>query len=168
MYARVKRPIRKFVAFATAAATAVALLMVLSASALASETETFTAFKTCYVPVVTIAVPAPGGYCLITGSSLEILEGAKAYYTDAHVVLGVLSSPVTIRANDEDGSTATGFCTYHLQTPTNPVGYGLCSYWSGTGELAGFHATYAVGPPIGGLRHYALTGTFWFDDENED
>jgi len=93
--------------------------MVLSASAWADETETFTAFKTCYVPVVTIAVPAPGGYCLITGSSLEILEGAKAYYTDAHVVLGVLSSPVTIRANDEDGSTATGFCTSPLQTPPN-------------------------------------------------
>lgn len=167
MYARVKRPIRKFVAFAVAAATAVALLMVLSASALASETETFTAHKTCYVPVVTISPPNDGGYCLITGSSLEILEGAKAYYTDAHVISGVLSSPVTIRANDEEESTATGQCTYHLPTPTTP-GHGRCTYWSGTGELAGFHATYSVGPPIGGLRVYALTGTFWFDDNEDD
>lgn len=167
MYARVKCPIRKFVAFATAASTAVALLMVLSASALASETETFTAHKTCYVPVVTISPPAAGGYCLITGSSLEILEGAKAFYTAAVVANGVLSSPVTIRANDDEGSTATGQCTYHLPTPTTP-GYGLCNYWSGTGQLAGFHATYVVGPPIGGQRVYALTGTFWFDDNEDD
>jgi hypothetical protein len=50
-----------------------------------------------------------------------------------------------------------------------PPGYGLCTYWGGTGELAGFHATYAVGPPIGGVRMYALTGTYWFgDDDTED
>ena len=164
MHARVNRPIRKIVAFATAAATSVALLMVLSASALANESGTFTAHKTCYVPVVTVSPPNPGGYCLITGSSLAILEGARAYYTDAHVVLGVLSSPVTIKANDEEGSTATGQCTYHLPTATTP-GYGVCTYWGGTGELAGFHATYAVGPPLGGLRVYALTGTYWFGDD---
>src|SRR3981081_359590 len=161
MHARINRPIRKIFAFATAAATSVALLMVLSASALANESGTFTAHKTCYVPVVTVSPPNPGGYCLITGSSLAILEGARAYYTDAHVVLGVLSSPVTIKANDEEGSTATGQCTYHLPTATTP-GYGVCTYWGGTGELAGFHGTSAVGPPLGGLRGYALTGRDWF------
>src|SRR6202165_5931719 len=164
MHARVNRPIRKIVAFATAAATSVALLMVLSASALASsDAESFTAYKTCAGSGI-ISPPNRGGYCLISGSSLAILEGATAYYTDAHVIGGILSSPVTIIANDEEGSTATGQCSYHLPAAF-PPGYGLCTYWGGTGELAGFHATYAVGPPIGGVRMYALTGTYWFGDD---
>jgi opacity protein-like surface antigen len=157
---------RRLVRFATAASGVVALLAVLSAPASAAETKPFTAQKSCYVPVVSVAPPAPGGYCLITGSSLRILKNAKAYYTAATVVQGVLSSPVTIRTNHDDGSTAIGQCIYHLQTPTTP-GYGLCVYSSGTGELAGIHLTYAVGPPIGGQRVYALTGSFWFE-ENED
>jgi len=168
MHARVNRPIRKIVAFATAAATSVALLMVLSASALASsDAESFTAYKTCAGSGI-ISPPNRGGYCLISGSSLAILEGATAYYTDAHVIGGILSSPVTIIANDEEGSTATGQCSYHLPTVTT-AGYGSCTFWRGTGVLEGFHAAYDVGPPLGGKRVYALTGTYWFDNNvNED
>jgi hypothetical protein len=160
---------RKVVAFATAAATAVALLMVFSTSALAAETKIFTGEKSCGAPVVTISPPAPGGYCLITESSLKILRGAKVYYTAAVVASGVLTSPVTLRATDRRGSTATGQCTYNLPTPTTP-GHGLCVYSSGTGRLAGFHATVVVGPPLAGQRVYALTGTYSFDrrDDNDD
>ena len=75
---------------------------------------------------------------------------------------------MTIIANDEEGSTATGQCSYHLPTATT-AGYGSCTFWRGTGVLEGFHAAYDVGPPLGGKRVYALTGTYWFDNNvNED
>ncbi len=145
----------------------VALLTALGgSSASASETETFAGQKSCAPGVVTVAPPAPGGYCLIMQSSLEILLGAKVYYTNATVTAGVLTSPVTLRATDEEGSTATGHCTYFLPG-AYPPGHGFCVYSGGTGELAGFHANLVVGAPIGGQRVYSLTGTYWFDDDNE-
>ena len=77
-----------------AVAVAVALLTVLAASsALAAETKTVYGLKDCNTSP---SPPAPGGFCLITKSSFKILQGAKVYYTDAHVVDNVLKSPVTL------------------------------------------------------------------------
>jgi hypothetical protein len=163
---------RNFIAVAGLVAGAVALLSVLAASSvLGAETKSFTGQKSCGAPIVSISPPAPGGYCLITQSSFKILRGAKVYYTAAVVASGVLTSPVTLRATDERGSTATGQCTYHLPNlASNEPGHGVCEYSSGTGKLAGFHATIEVGPPAApGVRVYTLTGTYWFDrDENDD
>jgi hypothetical protein len=157
-----KRSLLRF--FAVSAG--LALLMVLTASsALADETKTFTGRKICSMPTVTISPPAPGGYCLITESSLKTIRGAKVFYTDAHVVAGVLTSPVTLRAVDRRESTATGQCTYHLPTATTP-GHGLCVYTSGTDKLAGFHASLLVGPPS--PTGYSLTGTYSFDREGDN
>ena len=153
-------------ALTVAVATAVASFILLAASsAMGAETKTFTGEKSCGAPVVTISPPKPGGYCLITQSSYKILLGAKVYYSDAHVVSGVLTSPVTLRATDQRQSTATGQCTFYLATPTTPA-HGVCTYSSGTGKLGGFHATYMVEPPTG-VRVYPLTGTYWFD-RNDD
>lgn len=142
-------------------AGAVALLVIMStASALADETKTFIGQKNCST-AVTISPPKPGGYCLITESSLKVLRGASVFYTDAHVVNHVLMSPVTLRALDERESTATGQCTYY-QAAAYPPGHGLCVYTNGTGKLAGFHATIVVGPPTSpGV--FSLMGTYWFD-----
>jgi hypothetical protein len=142
-------------------AAAFALLAVMSATpALAAETKTLTGQKNCST-AVTISPPKAGGYCVITESSLKILEGSSVFYTDAHVVNHVLMSPVTLVALDERGSTATGECTYH-QAAFYPPGYGLCAYTSGTGKLKGFHATIVVGPPSSpGV--FSLNGTYWFD-----
>jgi hypothetical protein len=130
------------------------------AQALAAETKTFTGVKNCST-AVTISPPKPGGYCLITESSLKILEGSSVFYIDAQVANHVLISPVTLKAIDERGSTATGQCTYY-QAAAYPPGHGLCDYTSGTGKLAGFHATIVVGPPTSpGV--FSLMGTYWFD-----
>lgn len=147
-------------------ATTIVLSVVLAASsASAAATKTFTGQKNCST-AVTVSPPAPGGYCLITQSSLKILLGARVYYTDATVVAGVLTSPVTLRAIDERGSTATGLCTYY-RPAFYPPGHGLCTYSSGTGKLAGFHASVVVGPPTRpGV--FSLIGTYWFDRDQED
>jgi hypothetical protein len=161
--------LRHYLAVTTALATAIASLTLLAASsALADETKTFTGEKSCGAPIVTISPPAPGGYCLITKSSYKILRNARVYYTAAVVAGGVLTSPVTLVAIDKRGSTATGQCTFHLATATTPA-HGLCTYSSGTGKLAGFHAMYVVQPPATpGVRVYPLTGTYWFDREDDN
>lgn len=145
-------------------ATAVAVLALMSAtSALAAETKSFTGQKNCST-AVKISPPKLGGYCLITESSLKILRGARVFYTDAHVVNHVLMSPVTLRAIGERESTATGHCKYY-QAAAYPPGHGLCEYTSGTGKLAGFHATIVVGPPTSpGV--FSLMGTYWFDRDH--
>jgi hypothetical protein len=147
----------RFVTLLAAATVAVVWLGVLAVSASAAETKTFTGQKDC----TAVSPPAPGGYCLITESSLKILRGAKVYYTDAHIVAGVLMSPVTLRAIDERESTATGQCTYYrLAVPK----HGLCTYSGGTGKLDGFHASVLVSAPIrAGV--FALAGTYWFDHD---
>jgi hypothetical protein len=160
------RTIRRVAPQVVAVATAVALLTVLAASsAFAAEVKTFTGQKICKPPVVPVQFmpPKPGGYCVITASSLEILEGAKVYLTSATLIAGVLDSPVTLVATDERASTATGHCTYYYPTATDP-GHGFCTFWSGTGKLAGFHAHDVSGPPtsIG----VSFTGTYWFDRDD--
>jgi hypothetical protein len=147
----------RFVTLLAAATMALVSLAVLAASASAAETKTFTGQKNC----TAVPPPLPNGYCLITESSLKILVGAKVYYTDAHVVSGVLMSPVTLRAIDERGSTATGQCTYYRSAVPK---HGLCTYSSGTGKLDGFHASVLVSAPISpGV--FGLIGTYWFDHD---
>jgi hypothetical protein len=138
-----------------AVATAVALLSVVAASsALGAETKTFTGVKDCNQSP---AVPFPGGFCLMTASSYKVLLGAPVYYTAPVIANGVLTSPVTLAAVDKKGSTATGECTFNFATQT-----GVCVYSSGTGKLAGFHATINVGP-TSTPNVYSLTGTYGFD-----
>jgi hypothetical protein len=143
-----------------AVAVAVVVLTVLAASsALAAETKTVYGLKDCNTSP---SPPAPGGFCLITKSSFKILQGAKVYYTDAHVVDNVLKSPVTLRATDKQRSTAMGRCTFYIATNT-----GLCVYSSGTDKLAGFHATIVVGPTTKS-NVYTLAGMYWFDRDGND
>jgi hypothetical protein len=163
---RFVRLARPFVAVATAAAL---LAVLASVPASAAETKTFIGEKICRLPFVAIAPPNPGGYCLITQANIKILVGAKDYYTNPTVTrtpagaLLVVSSPVTIVATDERGSTASGNCTYYYPTATN-VGHGLCVYSSGTGWLTGFHSTFAIGSPT--PTGVSVVGPYWFDRDH--
>jgi len=80
-------------------------------------------------------------YCSISRSDyLPIPVGARVNYmgpllTNPHF----LSSNVVI--DDAHGSTATGFCSFDAR-PTEQRG--LCTFWAGTGALAGFTAIFVV------------------------
>jgi hypothetical protein len=147
-------------------------MLLAASSASAAETKTFTGEKICRLPVVTIAPPNPGGYCLITQASIKILVGAKDYYTNGHIIptlvdgvlVNVLTSPVLIRATDRRGSTASGYCTYYYPTATT-LGHGLCRYSSGTGKLAGFHARLVIGSPT--VAGVSVIGPYWFERDDE-
>jgi hypothetical protein len=156
------RLVRPFVAVASAGA----LLAVLSSAPVsAAETKMFVGQKICRVPFVTIPAGQPGGYCLITAANIPFLEGAKAYYTDPHLVAGVSTSPVTIKATDERGSTITGHCTYYYPPAVNPW-HGLCVYSGGTGYFEGFNANWVIGSPT--ATGVTVNGPYWFDREHGD
>jgi hypothetical protein len=146
--------------FAAVAAGMILLAALAAPSAAASEVKTFTGMKICRVPFVTIPAGQPGGYCLITEANVPFLEGAKAYYTDPLLVDGVSTSPVTIKAPDERGSTITGHCTYYYPPQVNPW-HGLCVYSGGTGHFEGFHASWVIGSPT--ATGVTVVGPYWFD-----
>jgi hypothetical protein len=151
----------RFIRHFTAAATAVAFLTVIAASpASAGEVKSFTALKVC-----SGLIPPNTQTCSITESSLKILFGGTIHYTNiVFLPAGApdhLTSPVTFKAIDARGSTATGRCTFFFATGT-----GHCEFWAGTHRLDGFHANIAVGTVA--PKTYSLAGTYWFDREDDD
>ena len=144
-----------------------AMTVISGPSASAAWPKTLNALKDCG------SFPMPP-ICVVTDSSLKILQGAAVTYTAIVFSADHLTSPVTLRATDNRQSTATGQCTFYFAGPT--AGNGHCEYWSGTGKLAGFNATIIVGTTaivqsdgVGFVN--SLVGTYWFDrdgDENDD
>jgi hypothetical protein len=139
-----------------AVAAAVGVLAVVAASpASAAEAKPFTALKACS-GLITPTTQT----CLVTQSSLKILLGGTIHYTAIVFYADHLTSPVTFTAIDRRESTATGQCTFYFAGAASGTGH--CEYWSGTGKLAGFHATMAVGTTTS-PNVYSLNGTYWFD-----
>jgi len=154
-----------------ASATALSVFTLVGAStASATETGTFVGQKICRVPFVAISPPNPGGYCLINEANLPFLLGARDYYTNPTVTrsstgaLVVVSSPVTLVATDERGSTASGNCTYYYPSATNPVGHGLGVYASGTGYFYGCNVVLTIGAPT--PTGVSVVGPYWFDRDH--
>jgi hypothetical protein len=80
-------------------------------------------------------------YCVISGSDYApIPVGAKVNYLGPQLINPrFLSSNVLM--DDLRGSTATGYCSFDPR-PTEQRG--LCTFWDGTGALAGFTAIFVV------------------------
>jgi hypothetical protein len=80
-------------------------------------------------------------HCSISGSDYApIPVGAKVNYLGPLLINPhFLSSNVVI--DDARGSTATGFCTFDARPNEDR---GLCTFWAGTGALAGFTAIFIV------------------------
>jgi hypothetical protein len=108
-----------------------AALMVSAPSVLASTRHTLTIVKDCSGTMT----GKVGEYCTVTSSNVPgIPKGTRVVYSGPVVGSSVfLSSSVTIQAGTSN--TATGYCMVDLHT-----GVGMCTFWKGTGTLAGFHA----------------------------
>ncbi len=103
---------------------------------------------------------AAGAYCTITSSNLAAIKvGSKVYYDQAAgVPPGLLDSDVVLDAGN--GNRAFGHCTVDSNTDL-----GLCTYSSGTGQLAGFRARLDVSPVAGAAYNYHWDGTYSFSLE---
>jgi hypothetical protein len=89
-------------------------------------------------------------YCTISSSDYApIPVGAKVNYLGP-----LLTSPRFLSSNvvvdDADGNTAAGYCMFDPR-PTQERG--LCTFWKGTGALAGFTAIFVVTIDAGGEWH---------------
>lgn len=87
-------------------------------------------------------------YCSISSSDYApIPVGAKVNYLGPLLINPhFLSSNVVI--DDARGSTATGFCSFDARPGEER---GLCTFWGGTGALAGFTAIFEVSIDATGL-----------------
>jgi len=99
----------------------------------------------------------PTSYCTITVSNLDVLPlGTKIRYTGPVLDNSYfLSSNVTADAGPS--GSATGYCIFDGKTST-----GLCTFWGGSGTLAGFNAILDVTVDDLGLFH--LDGMYYFAD----
>jgi hypothetical protein len=76
-------------------------------------------------------------FCTITSSTLlAIPKGSKVYYWGPEINDPDYTSSVAI-INAGHGNRATGYCSLLGAV-------GTCSFWEGTGTLAGFHAAVQV------------------------
>jgi hypothetical protein len=131
---------------AAVAATILALTVLVPSVAASSPLHELHVTKEC-----SVYKGAAGDYCTFTYSNLTAITG-RIYYSSA-LDGTTLRSFVLIDAGA--GTTATGRCRLNLVT-----GLGRCTFWKGTGELAGFHANVVVSY-LGG-PNWAWDGFYFF------
>jgi hypothetical protein len=95
-------------------------------------------------------------FCTITGSNLAAIPvGTKVFYYGPVVAdPNFLSSRVVARAGH--GNRAIGWCAVIM----DPY-HGVCTFWKGTGTLAGFQASVDVTIDANNVFHW--DGTYVFD-----
>jgi hypothetical protein len=127
------RSVRRLLVVAGTIGALTAALTVFVPAVLASPstTHTLTIVKNCSGTMT----GKVGEYCTVTSSNVPAIpKGPRVVYYGPVISSSVfLSSTVIIRASPSN--TATGYCMVDLHT-----GVGMCTFWKGTGTLAGFHA----------------------------
>ena len=94
-----------------------------------------------------------GDHCTITASSLEAIPvGSKVYYYGPVIGPAILSTSIVLVAGD--GTTAIGYCNVELAKSA-----GACTFWAGSGKLAGFQALVNLTIDGTGLFHWDGTYT---------
>ena len=98
--------------------------------------------------------------CVIETSDLSLLpRGTKVWYHGPILTNNYfLSSNVLIEAGPD--ATATGYCIFDARAIARA---GLCTFWAGTGSLAGFTAILHVTIDDQGVWH--LDGEYYFNPE---
>jgi hypothetical protein len=90
----------------------------------------------------------PGDYCTITASNFGAVPvGARVIYYGPVIGPVILASAILIDAGD--GNTAIGSCNVNL-----PKSAGTCTFWAGSGTLAGFQAIVTLTIDNKGLFHW--------------
>jgi hypothetical protein len=165
---------RSVARFIAAAAVAAAITLPMASSTLAtvngSSREAGVAFlqgvKTCSAPSTT----PPQIVCRMTTSNVALLQGASVAYTSVPAILadpapGRIDSDILLTTAAGTGqSSANGHCTFYFSTGT-----GVCTYRSGTRDLAGFHAVLVIGTIDPNAGTYSFIGKYWFggDDQSD-
>lgn len=103
-------------------------------------------------------------FCVVSSSEFpDIPVGSKVWYLGP-VLQDTLFLSSNVLLDTGHGSTANGYCINAAQ----PLGdanatTGLCSFWDGTGDLAGFHALVDVS--IDASQEFHWDGVYYFPDD---
>ena len=95
--------------------------------------------------------------CTIADSNLDAVPiGTKVWYLGPVLTnTYFLSSAISLDAGN--GNVATGYCIFEAKQSK-----GICTFWKGTGTLAGFTATFDV--TIDGAQLWHWDGIYYFAD----
>lgn len=97
-------------------------------------------------------------YCTISATNVDAIPvGTKVWYLGPVLTNSYFLSSA-VRMDDERRNTATGYCIFQARTAV-----GLCSFWEGTGRLAGFVAILDVTIDTAGAWH--LDGSYYVADD---
>ena len=108
------------------------------------------AADSCEIATSNLAkIPVGSKFFYMTDQTATVLPipGGRVSFIDSNVVL-----------DDGHGNRAVGRCTLDLVT-----NLGLCTFWDGTGELAGFEARINVSCPPADAPVCSLRGTYSFE-----
>jgi hypothetical protein len=159
------RSLTRFIAgVGVAAATTLLMASATFATTNGSSRQTGVAF---FQGVKTCAPPSATPVCWITTSNVALLQGATVTYISVPAILadpapGRVDSDIVLTTAASTGkSSAKGHCTFYFVTGT-----GICTYRSGTHDLAGFHATLAIGTIDPNAGVYSVIGKYWFSGDN--
>lgn len=130
--------------------------LVFSVSATASQDRASQATKPLHVTKdCSGAKGVAGNFCTIRSSNVKALKvGSKIFYLQPGANT-VMSSDTVIYAGP--GNIAVGHCLLRFAT-----GVGLCTFWDGTGTLAGFHARARVTADSSIAQLWHWDGTYSF------
>ena len=119
--------------------TMLTLVALVPAASAASPTFPIHLVKDC--STFTGATPS---YCVVSSSEFrDIPVGSKVWY-QGPILQDTLFLASNVLIDTGQGSTATGYCINQARPVGDPRATGMCSFWDGTGRLAGFHAVVDV------------------------
>ena len=105
-------------------------------------------------------------FCVVSSSEFPgIPVGSKVWYLGP-VLVDTLFLSSNVLLDTGQGSTATGYCINAARPPGDPRSTGLCSFWEGTGDLAGFHAVVDVS--IDASQEFHWDGVYYYPVDAPD
>jgi hypothetical protein len=97
-----------------------------------------------------------GSVCIITASNLDAIPVGSQYIYYGPELDNPMFTSSSMVLDAGNGNTAAGYCM--VDDKNGPLG--MCTFWAGTGTLAGFNAVAEVTVSPDGLWH--VDGTYMF------
>ena len=99
-------------------------------------------------------------FCVVSSSEFpDIPVGSKVWYLGP-ILQDTLFLSSNVLLDTGHGSTATGYCINEARPEGDPRSTGMCSFWDGTGDLAGFHAVVDVS--IDASQEFHWDGVYYY------
>jgi hypothetical protein len=96
--------------------------------------------------------------CTISESDMAGLPVGTKFWYQGPVLSNIYFLSSNVNVETRNGSTATGYCMFDARAAEQA---GMCTFWAGTGDLAGFTSILHVS--IDDLHEWHLDGVYYLD-----